>query len=165
MSSPRTSMSSPTMTSSPLYRDVQFSRLPNAFAGFLVLGVAIAVGAIYGDWTRNALLILGLALVVAVAMRTRLIVGIESEALCVGRARIEWQWVGRVEVLEGATMRAALTTAGHPNDFVQVRGTTAGLRAWLTDPSDPHPSWLVSVRHPEQVRAALRAVGVFSDAA
>lgn len=165
MSSPLTSTSSQTMTSSPAYRDVQFSRLPNAFAAFLVVGIAIAVGAIYGDVTRNVLLLLGVLALAATAMRTRLIVQIDADALSVGPARIEWRWIDRVEVLEGAAMRAALTTDGHPNDYVQVRGTTAGLRAWLNDPSDPHPRWLASIRKPEQLREVLRATAVRTDAA
>lgn len=165
MSSLRTSMSSRTMTSSPLYRDVQFSRLPSTFAAFLVVGIAIAVGAIYGDGVRNALLLLGFIALAAVALRTRLVVRVDVDALSVGPAHIEWQWIERVEVLEGAAMRAALTTGGHPNDYVQVRGTSAGLRAWLNDPSDPHPRWLASVRHPEQLRASLRATAVRTDAA
>lgn len=165
MSSRPTSTSSPTMTSRPLYRDTQFSRLPNALAAFLAVGVAIAVGAIYGDGVRNLLLALGLIAVGVIAVRTRLIVTIEPDALRAGPAHIEWRWVERVEVLEGAAMRAALTVEGHPHDYLQLRSTGAGLRAWLRDPSDPHRLWLISVRHPQQVRDALSQLGLLADAA
>lgn len=153
------------MTSSPLYRDTQFSRLPNALAAFLAAGVAIAVGAIYGDGVRNLLLALGFFAVAVIAARTRLIVTVEPGALRAGPARIEWRWVERVEVLEGAAMRAALTVEGHPRDYLQLRSTGAGLRVWLKDPSDPHRLWLVSLRHPQRMREALSRLGLLADAA
>ena len=148
------------MTSSPLYRDTQYSRLPNVLGAFIVLGTAIAVGAIYGDAVRAVILLAGLLALGVIAIRTRLIVVVDSEGLALGRARIEWRWIDRVEVLEGAAMRAALTVDGHPLDYLQIRGTRAGLRAWLNDPDDPHRRWLTSVRRPEELRNALDRLGI-----
>ncbi len=153
------------MTISPLYRDVQFSRLPNTLGAFLVVGVAIAVGAIYGDLARAGLLLIGFLALALVAVRTRLIIVVDREALRVGPAHIEWEWIERIEVLEGSAMRAALTVEGHPRDYLQIRRTTAGMRAWLKDPSDPHPRWLASIRDPQSLREALSAVGVTGVAA
>lgn len=160
MWSPRTSTSSPTMTSSPLYRDTQYSRLPNVLGAFIVLGTAIAVGAIYGDAVRATILAVGLLALALIAVRTRLHVVVDAEGLALGRARIDWQWIDRVEVLEGAAMRAALTVDGHPRDYLQIRGTQAGLRAWLKDPDDPHRRWLASVKRPLELRETLDRLGI-----
>ena len=77
-----------------------------------------------------------------------------------GRAFVEWAYVDRVEVLTGAAMRAAITTDAHPRDYLRLRSTASGARVWLDDPTDPHRSWVVSVRRPDALEAALLRLGV-----
>lgn len=161
-------MSSPMTTSSDVaYRDVQYPRTPIVLGLLSVAGVAVAVGAVYATVGTLLTAILGLALLGATAQRARLVVEVTGSAVRVGPAHIEWAWVRRVEVLEGAAMRAALTTDAHPLDHIDIRRSAAGLRLWLADPSDPHRCWLTSVADPAALRSTLRSLdlpGVDHDA-
>lgn len=149
-------MYSPTMTSEPTYRDSQYSRMLVILGAFIVFGVGVAVGAVFGVGTRLAVWVVCGLVLLALVRRTRIELTIDRAGIRVGRAHIEWQHIARVEVLTADAMRAALTTDGHPNDFLRIRGTTAGLRVWLDDASDPHRAWLMSVRQPAALGEVLR---------
>jgi len=73
-----------------------------------------------------------------------------------GRARLPRAAVGAVEGFEGA---AATTQRGPKLDaraWILFRGYVSGVvRVEVADPQDPTPYWLVSVRHPDRVVAAL----------
>lgn len=148
------------MTSSDTsYRDHQYSRMLLVLGGFMAIAVGVAIGAVYGPAVRAVTWVLGAALLAWLLVRTRLDVEVTRSGLRIGTAAIDWQHLRLVEVLTDASMRAAITTDAHPNDFRRLRGTVTGLRAWLDDPSDPHRAWVASVRDPDALEAALRAVG------
>lgn len=139
------------------FHEVQYSRMLLGLGTFIAVGVAIAVGGVFGPTAR---LLVGLALLVVLAVaayRTRLVVTINSEGVRVSEAHLEWRSIGRAEALDLPAMRAALTTAAHPNDYLRVRNTDAGLRLWLNDASDPHRCWVVSVRDLAGLRRSLDA--------
>jgi hypothetical protein len=143
------------MTSEVGYRDTQFSRMLLVLGGFIVFGVGVAVGAVFGGGARLGLWIPGALGLSWLLMRTRLRVSVDASGVGVDRASLPWQYIGRVEVLEGDAMRAAITTGAHPSDFIRLRGTTAGMRVWVDDHTDPCRSWVVSIKSPEQLRDAL----------
>ena len=145
-------------TKADTFREVQFSRMLLGLGTFIVLGCAIAVGAVFGPAVRLLVGILGIALIGLLAYRTRLIVVMSDEGLRVTPAHIAWSWVARAEALDEDGMRAALSTEAHPTDYLRIRGTRGGLRLWLSDPSDPHRCWLVSIRDVAALRRALDAL-------
>ena len=137
------------------YRDRQYSRMLLGLGSWLALGCGVAIGAVFGDAVRLAVWIVLETFVLVAARRNALDVVVNDSGIAVGRARLPWDAVERVEILTGDAFRSALTVDGHPNDYRQIRSTKAGLRAWVSDPTDPHRAWVVSVREPEQLRAAL----------
>lgn len=142
------------------YADAQVSATALVLGLFIVLGIAIAVGAIYGDVARTLLLLFGFLALGILAYRTRLVVTVSSQGVRVGPAAVAWEWIDRVEVLDGPAMRDAVGPGSHPTDFLRIRSTTAGLRVWLADPSDPHRCWVTSIRHPERLRVVLATLPV-----
>lgn len=146
------------MTSEAGYRDTQFSRMLLVLGGFIVFGVGIAAGAVFGSGVRLGLWILGLCGLIWLLARTRLRVSVDESGVRVDRASLPWQYIGRIEVLEGDAMRAAITTDAHPRDFIRLRGTTAGMRVWVADDTDPCRSWVVSINAPQRLRGALLAL-------
>lgn len=75
-----------------------------------------------------------------------------------GRACIERRYLGEVEVLEAARMRAVSGPEADARAFLALRPyVTAGVRITLDDPRDPAPYWLVSSRRPRSLAAALAA--------
>ena len=137
------------------YRDTQYSRMLLALGGFIVLGVGIAVGAIYGLGVQNTLWVAGVIGLIVLLQRSRLQVRVAADGIQVGTAHLPWEYVSRIEVLEGDAMRAAMTTDAHPRDFMQLRGTKAGVRVWLNDATDPHRAWLASVRDPSALAIVI----------
>ena len=143
------------MRSDVEYRDTQYSRMLLALGGFIVIGVGIAVGAIYGLGVQNALWVAGGIGLIELLRRSRLQVRVAADGIQVGTAHLPWAYVSHIEVLEGGAMRAAMTTDAHPRDFMQLRDTKAGVRVWLNDATDPHRAWLASVRDPGALATVL----------
>ena len=81
---------------------------------------------------------------------------VTDEWLQAGRARIERRYLGKVEVLDVAQMRAIAGPQADARAFLALRPYLAvGVRITLDDPRDPTPYWLVSSRHPLALAAAL----------
>lgn len=152
-------MSSPTTTTEVVYRDRQYSRMLLGLGLFIALGCGVAVGAVFGDVARAVVWLVVGGAVIASTWQNRLDVVVDADGVRLGRALLPWSAAGRVEVLTGPEFRAALTTDGHPNDYRQIRSTTAGLRVWVDDPSDPHRAWVASVRNPAALSDVLRTRG------
>lgn len=143
------------MRSDAEYRDTQYSRMLLVLGGFIVFGVGVAVGAVFGVGSRIGIWLIGTVALGFLLRRTRLRCSVDHFGVRVDRASLPWQFIDRIEVLEGPEMRHAIGPGAHPNDFLRLRDTTAGMRVWLRDDTDPHPAWVVSVREPQRLRAAL----------
>jgi hypothetical protein len=86
--------------------------------------------------------------------RTR--VRVADGELQVGSARLPLRFVGRVEVVARRDKQAALGPELDPSAFVLHRGWIRPMvRIEVTDPADPSPYWIVSVRDPDALSAAL----------
>lgn len=86
--------------------------------------------------------------------RTR--VRVTGSELHVGPAALPLRYVGRVEIVAKADKQQALGPELDPAAFMMHRGWIGPLvRVELTDPDDPTPYWVVSVRDPEHLVAAL----------
>ncbi len=80
-----------------------------------------------------------------------------SDALAVDHARLPLAWVGEVSVLDPAQTRALRGQREAARNFVLVKSWAASesVLVNVTDPEDPHPAWLVSSRHPQELKAAI----------
>jgi hypothetical protein len=125
-----------------------------AFAGL----VGVAYGAAYGPplgWAAGiALGALGLGLLAATSTRVR----VDDCVLRAGRARLPLTAIGDAEPLDASAMRDA-RRHGDPRDYLVLRAWSSrrGVAVAVADPRDPHPRWLISSRHPEQLAQAIRA--------
>ena len=87
--------------------------------------------------------------------RARVRVG--NGELRVGPAALALRFVGRVEVVDRRDKQAALGPELDPAAFVLHRGWVGPLvRVEVTDPDDPTPYWVFSVREPDRLLAALK---------
>ncbi|WP_219417215.1 DUF3093 domain-containing protein [Pseudonocardia nigra] len=76
--------------------------------------------------------------------------------LRVGDAALPLRYVGRVEVVAKADKQAALGPELDPAAFLMHRAWVGPVvRVEVTDPDDPTPYWVVSVREPERLLEAL----------
>jgi hypothetical protein len=96
-------------------------------------------------------------LVAALWSLSRSRVRVERGELRVGTAVLPLRFVGRVEVVDRRDKQAALGPELDPAAFVLHRGWVGPLvRLEVTDPDDPTPYWVFSVREPDRLLTALR---------
>jgi Protein of unknown function (DUF3093) len=96
----------------------------------------------------------------ALLLMSRTRVRVDDDALRVGTAVLPRRYVGRVEVVDRRDKQAALGPELDPAAFVLHRGWVGPLvRLEVTDPDDPTPYWVFSVRRPDRLLSALRGGG------
>ncbi|MCP2256853.1 Protein of unknown function (DUF3093) [Streptoalloteichus tenebrarius] len=87
----------------------------------------------------------------------RVRVRVVDDELWVGEAHLPLRFVGDVEIVPADQKRRALGPELDPAAFLTHRGWVGPLlRVHLTDPDDPTPYWIFSVRDPERLAAILR---------
>jgi hypothetical protein len=124
----------------------------------LAIAYARAVGPALG-WVIGGIGIAGVVVLV-VRLATRIVVG--PDGLRAGRAVLPWQYTGRVLPLDGEQARRARGPQGDPTAFLLLRpGVGPGaVVVEVTDPEDPHRTWLLATRDPQRLaRAILDARG------
>jgi hypothetical protein len=100
-------------------------------------------------------------LVAAVTALGRSRVRVDGGELQVGSARLPLRFAGRVEVVDRRDKQAAMGPELDPAAYVLHRGWVGPLvRLEVTDPADPTPYWVFSVREPDRLLAALRSQGL-----
>lgn len=116
---------------------VYFVYQPPRVAGAVTLGlVAIAVAAAVAGTTRIA---------------------VEPTGLRVGRHLLEWAYVADAQALSPEESRERLGPKADVRAFLVTRFYIRRVvEVTLDDPADPHPYWLVSSRHPEELADAIR---------
>jgi 3D (Asp-Asp-Asp) domain-containing protein len=122
--------------------------------------LAVAYGAAYGasvGWLVfvPTTTLMGLALVV-----TSPVVSVDDTVFRAGRARLPVTYAGAATALDAAAARAARSVDADARAYLVLRTWTTprAVKVEVTDEEDPHPYWLVSVRRPDRVVAALEAV-------
>jgi hypothetical protein len=101
------------------------------------------------------LLLVPLACGVLVVMG-RTVVRLDGEQLWVGRAHLPLEFVGDVEVVAAKDKRRALGPGFNPAAFLLHRAWIGPMvRVQVTDPADPTPYWIFSVRGAERLAALL----------
>ncbi|WP_288782435.1 DUF3093 domain-containing protein [uncultured Kocuria sp.] len=81
---------------------------------------------------------------------------VTEDSLQVGRAHIEREFVGEVEVFRGENARIACGPAADGRAFMNFRPWVSPVaRIHITDPADPTPYWLTNSRRPEEFALAL----------
>ena len=99
-------------------------------------------------------------LVAALVALGRTRVQVVDGELRVGRAVLPLHHVGRADVVERRGKQAALGPELDPSAFVLHRGWVGPLvRVEVTDPADPTPYWVFSVREPDRLITALQSRG------
>lgn len=74
-----------------------------------------------------------------------------------GRARIELEYLGDPAVFVGEAARHARGSGLDPRSWHLIRGGIDGVVVVpILDVDDPAPSWVISTRTPERLKAALR---------
>lgn len=125
-----------------------------AMTGVFGIAFGAALGAVVGWFTFVLLIGLAIGLMVATAPS----IEVTDDDLRVGRARMPRRHIASVEVLDADVARDARGPRADARQYLVLRATaaTTAVRIVLDDPEDPHPSWLVTTRHPKEFATALQ---------
>ncbi|MDN5617442.1 MAG: DUF3093 domain-containing protein [Kocuria sp.] len=81
---------------------------------------------------------------------------VTEDSLQVGRAHIERDYVGTVEVFRGENARIACGPGADGRAYMNFRPWVSPVaRIHLVDPADPTPYWLTNSRRPEELALVL----------
>ncbi len=121
----------------------------------LAVAYGFALGAAVG-WVVGALAATVVLAAVAVSAPR---VEVSADGLRVGRALLPPAAVGAIEAVDARRIAALRGPGADARTFTALRPWTCrdGVLVTIADPLDPHPAWLVSSRHPDQVTAAVTA--------
>jgi hypothetical protein len=87
----------------------------------------------------------------------RMRIQVTATELQVGQARIPLRYVGRAEIVPKENKQQALGPELDPTAFLMLRAWVRPVvRVEITDPDDPTPYWVFSVRDPEALITALQ---------
>lgn len=127
--------------------------------GFFLLTFWLAMGFYLGFWQGLA----GTAVIGALVAWVLIDYGsarveVDQTGIRAGRARVEWQWVSQVRALDAAQTRERLRAKADARAYLLIRSyLKRAVEVTIDDPADPHPYWLVSTRHPEEIARAAGA--------
>jgi len=97
------------------------------------------------------------ALLVFIAIRTRLIIQVTQSELLVGRAHIELKYIGEVTQLDSTAMRNIRSRDANPMAYLGIRfWSSTGVKVELTDKRDETPYWLITSNKANQLAQALK---------
>ena len=142
----------------PVYRERLW---PGPVVWILAMGtitaLAIAYGSSLGPATGWLVALGGGLLAVTMIVRSAARVAVTDQGLRAGRASLGWEHMGRVLPLDADQARSARGPEGDPTAYLVLRpGVGPGaVVIEVTDPEDPHRTWLVASRHPEPLARAI----------
>lgn len=134
--------------------------LPSIGASSALISLAIATSftlwAAVGDLPAAGLLIISLIFIAIWWRRAIHKISIDEKFLYINRAKIERKYLGSVDVLERESWRIARGMKFDPRAFHSYKfWMKTGVEIEILDSRDPHPSWLIGSKRPQELRDAL----------
>lgn len=124
---------------------------------FFALSLGLAYGFYLGGLVGWVTFLAAFGFCAAWFLLTAPTLRVDDAGFAAGRACLPFAAIGRVFALDAEQTRNARGRGADPGAWLVLR-TWCGSRSVIievADPADPHPYWLVSSRHPEQLTAAL----------
>ena len=124
-----------------------------AIAGMFAVAVGVPLGAAAG-WA-----VLGVVVVAILASAlTAPVISVDDQELRAGPATLPRRVIASAQALDADAARDARGVAADARQFELWRlwASKRAVRVLLDDPLDPHPSWVMSSRHPQRLVSALQ---------
>jgi hypothetical protein len=124
---------------------------------FFFLSFVLSVWAALGNSAALLSFLALSALLVLIAIGTRLVVQVTQSELMVGRAHIELKYIGEVTELDSQSMRNIRSRDANPMAFLGIRfWSSTGVKVDLIDKRDETPYWLITSNKANQLAQALK---------
>lgn len=103
------------------------------------------------------------AVVLGLIAYSRTLLTVDDTAFRAGRNVLEGRYIGGATPFDGHAARQAVGVDADHRAFLFTRPfVPAIVRVDVDDAADPHPYWLVSTRHPQELARAIEALRVAS---
>jgi hypothetical protein len=130
-----------------------------AFIYFLALSLGIAIWAAMTTMIAAVVMALLTGATILIYFTATLVIEVDDLELRVGKAHIDKKFCGEVTVLTPAEMSLQRTREADPAAYLAIRFWTAhGVKIEITDDRDQTPYWLVTCKHGDELRKALKKV-------
>jgi len=124
---------------------------------FFFLSFVLSVWAALGNIAALISFLALSALVVLIAIHTRLIIQVSQSELMVGLAHIELKYIGEVTELNSQAMRNIRSRDADPMAFLGIRfWSSTGVKVEINDKRDETPYWLITSNKANQLAQALK---------
>ena len=134
---------------------------PGVWVWLFALGgigsLGLAYGAALGPAPGLAVAALGLISLAVLVTMSAARIEVGAAGLRAGRALLPWEHVGQVVALDADRSRVARGPHGDPSAYLLLRpGVGPGaVVVEVTDPEDPHATWLLATRHAGRLARAI----------
>ena len=123
---------------------------------FFFLSFVLSVWAALGNLAALTSLIVLSAVLLLIAIRSRLVIEISENELKVGPAHIDLKYLGTASELNSDAMRKIRTRDANPMAYLGIRfWTSTGVKVELNDQRDETPYWLITSNKANQLVNAL----------
>ena len=123
---------------------------------FFLLSLVLAIWAALGDKAALASLIITTVLLILIAIKSAMVIEIDSDELRVGKAHIELKFLGETQSLTSAQMQNQRTRDADPAAFLAIRfWASKGVQVVINDSRDTTPYWLITSNNSEKLAKAL----------
>ena len=126
---------------------------------FFFLSLVLSIWAALGDRAGLISLICTSALLLLIAVKSAMVIEIDSEELRVGKAHIPCEFLGSADVLSSEQMRKLRTRDADPAAYLGIRfWRPTGIKVLVNDSRDSTPYWVISSKNSEAITKVLNAV-------
>lgn len=126
---------------------------------FFLLSLVLSIWAALGNVAALISLIFTSALLLLIALKSAMVIEIDSEELRVGRAHIPFEFLGGAENLSIEDMRKLRTRDADPAAYLGIRfWTPTGVKVLVNDSRDSTPYWVISSKNGDALAKVLNSV-------
>jgi len=126
---------------------------------FFLLSLVISIWAALGDTAALISLIFTSALLCLIAIKSAMVIEIDSEELRVGKAHIAFEYLGNADNLSSEELRKIRTRDADPAAFLAIRfWTPTGIKVLVNDSRDSTPYWVISSKNGVALAKALNTL-------
>ena len=130
---------------------------------FFLLSLVLSIWAALGDRAGFISLICTSALLFLIAIKSAMVVEINSKELQVGKAHIPFEYLGSAVDLSSEEMRNLRTRDADPAAYLGIRfWASSGIKILVNDSRDSTPYWVISSKKGDALARVLNSVTNFN---
>jgi hypothetical protein len=126
---------------------------------FFFLSLVVSIWAALGNNSALVSLVVLTLTMIAIYVKTALIIKVDDTEIRVGRAHLEREFFGEIVVLHNQELKRIRTRDADPAAHLAIRfWSPRAVQLFVNDARDQTPYWLISTSRPEKLLTAIKAI-------